>query len=203
MSTAIQPVGPAALDPWAHDLYLARRNVFNFLGIKCRILTLQGQLICAAYLKAFKLKEDITVYADLAQTTPLLQIQARQILDFSAAYDVFDARTGEQVGALRRKGFASLVRDEWTIMDPADQPILRLQEDSLLLALLRRFLTSLIPQNYTIDCGGRPVAVVRGTWNPFVVKYEVDLRRDTHRVFDRRLALAAAVLLLTIEGKQD
>ena len=30
-----------------------------------------------------------------------------------AAYDVTDSQTGEKVGALRRKGFKSILRDEW------------------------------------------------------------------------------------------
>ena len=175
---AIQPVGTTALDPFAQDVYIARRNFFNFLGIKCQILTLQGQLLCSVHMKAFKLKEDITVYADAGHTTPLLSIKARQILDFSAAYDVVDARTGEKVGALQRKGLKSMLRDEWTILDAADNPILRLQEDSMFLALLRRFLSNLIPQNYTIDQNGTPVAVVQGTWNPFIVRYTIDLKQD-------------------------
>ncbi|NIA15532.1 MAG: hypothetical protein GWP08_15830 [Nitrospiraceae bacterium] len=53
--------------------------------------------------------------------TELLCIQARSILDFSAAYDVVDSTTGEKAGALKRKGLKSILRDAWIIMDADDR----------------------------------------------------------------------------------
>ena len=47
----------------------------------------------------------------------LLSIQARQIIDFSAAYDVYDGSTGSKVGALKRKGMKSILRDECEIRE--------------------------------------------------------------------------------------
>jgi hypothetical protein len=153
-------------------------------------------------LKAFRLREDITVFADEALTQPLLSIKARQIIDFSAAYDVIDLTTQVRVGALRRKGLKSLLRDEWEILDASDQVLGLMQEDSQLMALLRRFLSSLIPQNYHVTVHGQQVGVVTGTWNPFLVKHTMDLSSDHGQLLDQRLALAASVLLMTIEGKQ-
>ena len=54
--------------------------------------------------KAFKLKEDIRLYTGEDMQTEVLSIQARQVLDFSAAYDVIDSATRMKVGALKRKG---------------------------------------------------------------------------------------------------
>ncbi len=201
MAQAIQPVGqnPIAL---VQNEYVARRNFFNFLGVKCEIQTPQGQPFLFVHLKAFKWKEDITVYADVNRTQPLLSIKARQILDFSAAYDVVDVTMNQKLGALRRKGLKSILRDEWEILDANDQVVGLIQEDSMALALLRRFLANFIPQNYTMTLGGQPVALVRGTWNPFIVKHTMDLTGDTQGWVDRRLAVATSVLLMTIEGKQ-
>lgn len=201
MSQAIQPAGQHPLALVQHA-YTARRNFFNFLGIKCEIYTPEGQPFLFVHLKAFKLKEDITVYADPGQTQPLLSIKARQIIDFSAAYDVFDLGQQTKVGALRRKGLKSILRDEWEILDVHDQVVGLVQEDSMALAMLRRFLSSLIPQNYTVTLGGHQVGAVEGTWNPFIVKHTMNLSHDVHGQFDRRLALATSVLLMVIEGKQ-
>jgi hypothetical protein len=44
---------------------------------------------------------------------------------------------------------------------------------------------------------------VVGTWNPFLVQHTMDLTRNRQQYLDPRLALAASVLLLTIEGKQN
>lgn len=202
MSYAIEPGPPGAIT-LPEPRYIARRNFFNFFGIKCRLTTLDGRPLFFVKLKAFRLKEDITVFADEALTHPLMSIKARQIIDFSAAYDVVDLTTQQRVGALRRRGFKSIVRDEWEILDPTDQVLGLMQEDSTLMALLRRFLSSLIPQNYHITMHGQQVAVVTGTWNPFIVKHTMDLSFDQSGLLDQRLALAASVLLMTIEGKQN
>ncbi|MBW2524626.1 MAG: hypothetical protein JRI23_10645 [Deltaproteobacteria bacterium] len=185
------------------DVYVARKNFFNFWGVKCRILSLDGQLMHFVYQKALKLKEDITVYADAGRQVPQLHIKARQIIDFSAAYDVVEVQSGAKLGALRRKGWASFARDEWEVLDVYDQPIATILEDSLAMALLRRFLSNLIPQNYTFYVGQAPVGQVQGTWNPFLVKYLVDFSQDPNRYLDRRLALAGIVLLMCIEGRQN
>jgi len=201
MTSAIQHGAPSALAALGRG-YVARRNLFNLFGIKCRILSLDGRPLLFVHLKAFRLRECITVYVDEAMSQPLLGIQARQIIDFSAAYDVFDHSTGQRVGALRRRGLKSILRDEWDILDVADQVIGQLIEDSQLMALLRRFLSNLIPQNYHLSIHGKTSATFTGTWNPFVVKHTVDLSADTEGLLDPRLALAASVLLLTVEGKQ-
>lgn len=39
-------------------------------------------------------------------------------------------------------------------------------------------------------------------FNPFVTKLSLDFSTDTERRLDRRLGLAAAVLLCAIEGKE-
>lgn len=191
------------MDPFLLDQYQARRKVWTLFTPKFHIYDPFGHLVAYVEQKAFKLKEDITVFADEQKQRSLLHIQARQILDFSAAYDVADATTGEKVGALRRKGLKSILRDEWLLLDPSEREIGLLQEDSALNATLRRFLSNLIPQRYHIRLNGQDAGFIRQHFNPFVLKHDVDLRADTGRRLDRRLALAAVVLLLAIEGRQD
>ena len=189
-------------DPFALDQYVARRQVFTLFKGKFRIYDTMENLVAYVEQKAFKLKEDITVFADEEMQRPLLRIQAQSILDFSAAYPVTDLATNEVVGKLQRKGLKSILRDEWIILDAAGQPIGLIKEDSALLATLRRFLTNLIPQTYHIELNGQPAGTIKQNFNPFVLKLDVDLRSDPGRQFDRRLALAAVVLLLAVEGRQ-
>ena len=182
--------------------YVARRNFFNFLGISCRILDDQGGLLFFVKLKAFKLKEDITVYRDKAKTQPYLKIKARNIIDFAGTYDVIDLERNQNIGILRRKGWKSLFRDQWEILDANEMPIGLMKEDSALMAFLRRFLSNLIPQNYHIFVNDQVVGVVMGTWNPFLVKYKVNFNIDQNQLLDPRMGLALQVVLMTIEGKQ-
>lgn len=182
--------------------YLLKRQVFALTG-KFRVFDPSGNLLLFSEQKMFRLKEDIRVYADETKTREVLAIKARQIIDFSAAFDVFDSTTNQKVGALRRKGLASMLRDEWEVLDVNDNVLGRLFEDSMGLALLRRFLSGLIPQNYDLFFGETRVGDYRQNFNPFTYQLNIDFSMDIARQLDRRLGMAAAILLAAIEGRQQ
>src|SRR5512132_1087475 len=130
--------------------YLLKRQVLALAG-KFRIYDPMGNLIMFSEQKMFRLREDIRVYSDEQKSQEVLSIKARQILDFSASYDVIDTQMNQKVGVLRRRGLRSLLRDEWEVLDANDQVIGKLFEDSIPMALLRRLLLgSWLPQNYDI-----------------------------------------------------
>jgi uncharacterized protein YxjI len=184
-----------------HNQYLLKRQVFALTG-KFRFYEPGGSLVMFSEQKMFKLREDIRVYSDESKTQEVLMIKARQIIDFSAAYDVVDSVSNSKVGVLRRKGLKSLLRDEWEILDVNDNVVGSLFEDSMGLALLRRFLSSLIPQNYDIVVGSSRVADLKQNFNPFAYQLNMDFSMDTARQLDRRVGIAAAILLAAIEGRQ-
>jgi uncharacterized protein YxjI len=187
---------------FSSDRYLLKRQVFALAG-KFRFFDPSGRLVLFSEQKMFKLREDIRVYSDESKTQEVLMIKARQIIDFSAAFDVVDSATGQKVGALRRKGLASILRDEWDVLDVGDNVIGKLFEDSMGLALLRRFLSNLIPQNYDITVGTDRVADLKQAFNPFAYQLNIDFSMDTGRRLDRRLGIAAGILLAAIEGRQS
>jgi len=186
-----------------YNQYLLKRQVFALAG-KFRVYDPSGNLILFSEQKMFRLREDIRIYSDESKSQELLTIKARQIIDFSAAYDVMDTMTGEKVGVLRRKGWRSLLRDEWEVLDASDQLRGLLFEDSMGLAMLRRFLLgSLLPQNYDLVFGETRVADLRQRFNLFRYELDLDFTMDTSRQLDRRLGIAAGILLATVEGKQS
>lgn len=183
--------------------YLLKRQVFALTG-KLRFYNPQGELVLFSEQKMFKLREDIRIFADEQKTQEVLAIKARQIVDFSAAYDVVDSTTGEKVGALRRKGLKSILKDEWEVLDPNDGVIGLLFEDNLTLAMLRRLvLGSLLPQNYDLTINNERVADLKQRFNLFRYEMDLDFSLDTAHKLDPRLGLAAAVLLAIIEGRQQ
>ncbi len=185
------------------DQYLLRRQVLALTG-KLRFYNPAGDLVLFCQQKMFKLKEDIRAYAEEDRLQELLYIQARQILDFSAAYDVYDPQANERVGVLRRKGFRSMIQDEWEVLDGNENPLGVLREDNLTQALLRRFLLgTLLPQNYDMLFEDTRVADLRQRFNLFRYEMDIDFSMDTARRLDRRLGIAAAILLAIIEGRQD
>jgi uncharacterized protein YxjI len=185
-----------------HNQYLLKRQVFALTG-KFRFYDPLGNLVLFSQQKMFRLREDIRVYTDEDKTQEVLMIKARQIIDFSAAFDVVDSATGQKVGALRRKGFKSLLRDEWEVLDAGDNVVGMLFEDSMGMALLRRFLASFIPQNYDITMGAERVADLRQRFNPFAYQLDMDFSMDASRKLDRRIGIAAGILLAAIEGRQS
>jgi uncharacterized protein YxjI len=186
-----------------HGHYLIRRKVLKLLGGAFHIYGPDERLLFYANMKAFKLREDIRLYDDESMRTEVLTIHARGIIDFAATYDVTDAATGERVGALRRHGGRSFFRDEWGILDDHDRQIGSIVEDSMVLALLRRFVTSLLPQTFQADIEGHPVATYSQQFNPFVFKLNVDFSGDTGGLLDPRIGIAAGILLCAIEGRQE
>jgi uncharacterized protein YxjI len=186
-----------------HQSYLLKRQVFALAG-KFRFYDPMGNLVMFSEQKMFKLREDIRVYSDENKTQEVLSIKARQIIDFSAAYDVVDTATSQKIGVLRRKGWSSMLRDEWQVLDANDNQVGVLFEDSIGLALLRRFLLgSWLPQNYDITLGDVRVADLKQNFNLFRYEMVIDFSMDPAKRLDPRLGLAAGILLAAIEGRQS
>ncbi len=137
----------------------------------------------------------------------LLIIRTKSIWDISGTYDVFDPVANETVGALRRHGMKSMLKDEWSFIDSDGNPLGQITEDSMLKAVARRFIgglaTLFMPQAYHAQINGQPVATFKQNFNPFVQKIDIDFSPDAADLLDARLGLAAAVLLCAIEGKQN
>jgi hypothetical protein len=188
---------------FTHHHYELKRQVLALTG-KIRIYGPAGNLVLYSEQKMFKLREDIRAYEDESKSRELLWIQARQVIDFAAAYDVIDSTMGQKVGVLRRKGWRSLTQDTWEVLDPYDQAIGVMREDSLGRALLRRLLLgTLLPQQYDILLSdGRSAASFHQHFHLFRYELGIDFRGEGEGL-DRRLGLAAAILLAIIEGKQQ
>jgi len=185
-----------------YDQYSLKKQTLALTGI-LRIYNPQGQLVLYCHQKMFKLKEDIRVYSDETKTRELLNIQSRQILDFSAYYDIFDSQYSSRVGGLRRKGFRSFVQDEWDLLDAHENVFGILKEDNLNQALLRRFLLgSLLPQNYDLLMNNERVADYKQRFNPFRYELDMDFRVEGLGKLDRRIGISAGILLAIIEGHQ-
>lgn len=194
-------------DPrFGHQKYHITRKLLQAFGGTFYLYDAQENLVLWASQKAFKLKEDFRIYSDENKSQELLRVAARSILDFSAAYDVYDSATNQKLGAFKRQGLkSSFVQDTWTIMDAHDREIGTCQEDSALMGVIRRFVeyaSLLMPQRYDVTVNGQPVATFQQGRNPFASRMDIDFSSDTSGTFDRRVALALAMLLEAIEGKQ-
>jgi uncharacterized protein YxjI len=190
MTTALAPID---------SRYVAKKALFSFMGNTFRIFDQGGNLQFFIKQKAFKLKEEINVFADEAQSNKRLTIKAGGIMDFSGSYSIEDAQTGESVGGGKRQGLKSLFRDEWEILDADGTAAGKVVETGGAMIFLRKFL-KIIPQKYEVTYNGDTVGTIKQRFNPFQLAYDVDLSAGK---IDPRLGVGMVVLLLAIEGGQD
>ena len=88
-----------------------------------------GRVVAYVRQKMLKLKEDIQVYSDESRSRVLYNIRADRWLDWSAAY-AFSDEGGRQFGKVARKGWRSLWKAEYEIVDQHDQGRYRIQEEN-------------------------------------------------------------------------
>ena len=87
-----------------------------------------GGLVFYVKQKLFKLKEEITVFADAKQTQPLYKINADRVLDFSARYHFTDVN-GAELGSVKREGMRSLWRAHYDIFE-GDALVMTIREEN-------------------------------------------------------------------------
>ncbi|HSH56170.1 MAG TPA: hypothetical protein VK983_05110 [Candidatus Limnocylindrales bacterium] len=172
-------------------------------------------------MKAWVLREDVRIYRDESKQEELLRIHARTIIDFGATYDVYDGPTDTLLFSFRRKGLAStFVRDNWEILDAAENPIARLQETSGSLALVRRYVGIIpiagpfidlaliaVPLTYSLTTAKDgtttgTAATILHRKNPFIVKMSLD-RSQADVELDPRIGVAMTALLSVIDASKN
>ena len=92
------------------------------LNPQVKVTDAAGRVVLYTKQKAFKLKEAVTVFADVEQTRPLYTINADRVLDFNAKFNIADA-SGRPLGAVARRGRKSLWRAESEVLDGGGPPM--------------------------------------------------------------------------------
>ncbi|MDQ4018656.1 MAG: hypothetical protein M3188_02335, partial [Actinomycetota bacterium] len=159
-----------------------------------------GQPLAFVRQKRLAIREDIRFMADEDEREELFRLKARSVLEFRGRYDVV-LPDGERAGVLQKVFGASLLRSTWRILDAGEQEVGQAFERSMPVAVLRRVI-DLVPYgefipivfHFTITADGREVGDLR---RPIGVRdrYVLDLRSDSERRIDRRVAVALGVAL--------
>ncbi len=194
------------------EQYTIKKQLLRIFGQGFEIEDANGAMVGYGRQKAFRLREDLRVFTDTNETSELLRIAGRSIIDFGATYDVLTPE-GHSLGSLRRRGVTStLIRDSWLIFDAGGAQIGMLREDSSVLGLARRFLplgNLLFPEKFEVhrtgpngDPEGAPIATIRQHFNLLFYRLGIAIHvKDDH--FDDLLILAMACLIASIEGRQN
>ena len=168
-----------------YQKYIVKKD---YLEENFNVLNPQGINVLYAKLKSSKLRENICLYVDEDMRSEFLLIKPKD----AEAFDVVDSATHKKLGALRKKRFLGLTLIEWILTDRHDCKIGNINEDKMALILKGRTAFNLVME-------GSKVCSFQCDINPYIAKITVDLLDDTHVLFDKRLAIAAAILLCEIE----
>lgn len=98
----------------------------------------KNRLVAFAQQKRLTFKEQVTFYNDEAKTTPIFTLRAEKVLDVHGRFIIEDMQ-GSRIGAFKKEFKASLIKSTWRILDADNQTKMTFAENSLALALFRRF----------------------------------------------------------------
>ena len=201
------------MGPFDYDRYLVDqliRPIANLYRVTPLAAgeTRAGAPIAYVRQKKLAIKEHIRFFADEAETQELFHIQAQTWLDTGGSrYDVVDAQEGK-IGMLHHVFGKSLLRTTWNVLNATDQEVAVARERSQAMAILRRGIDfvpdvgGLIPIPYNFDILSAE-QVIGKMDRKFQLRdrYVLDLSGDSDRKLDRRLAIALAIGLDTLQNR--
>jgi uncharacterized protein YxjI len=201
------------MGPFDYDRYLVDqliRPIANLYRVTPLAVgeTPAGPPIAYIRQRKLKIKEEIRFFADEAETQEIFQIKARSWLDTGGSkYDVIDAQAGN-LGLLEHVFGKSLFRSTWRVSTPEGEEIAIAQERSQVLGIARRVIDFVpdigglipIPYNFDILAGGSVIGKMDRKFQ-LRDRYVLDLSGDTDKVLDRRLAIALAIGLDTLQNR--
>ena len=174
-------------------------------GILIAVALLGGLVAAIVAGVACSPKRHVTFFRDDTRRERLLTVeQDRKFMPVVATYTVKDA-AGKVLARLRKNYLYNFFRKRWTCSDPDGRLLSLIQEDSLLLSLLRRFLGpffGLLRTNFVLFKGDSEDVI--GEFNrklTLLDRYVLDLSADEGGHLDRRVALAIGVMLDTGERR--
>lgn len=198
MSQGLQTAAEAHLRAFSFPSYTLVRPLFSWRRVY-RVFAPDGSLAAFAEQPRLRLRGEVVLYADEAQTDPILVIKNRRIAAVNMEHDLFDARTGARLGVLRTRGLRSMLRDTWEILDAQERPAGQVIEDG---AFLWRRVLRFIPGRHRIELGGRVVAHITQVFHLFRRQFALDLLPVPDPV-EPRFAIACALVAMMADLRRE
>ena len=186
-----------SISMWSQSSYRIKRPFWSFFERTFRVFTMDGQLIMRVRHPLLRFREQFTVFADEGETTPILEIRARQMIAINFTFDVVDAATGAALGSVQKRGMRSLVRDRFLILDPSGAEIGMMEEQGA--SILRRFVP-ILTSKHSVFMNGQEVGRMRQLFRFFTKEFEIQIVPGQA---DPRFILACALLALIAEARRE
>lgn len=98
-----------------------------------------GELMALAQQKRLAFKEKVTFYSDEQKSAEVFSFRAEKVVDVHGRYMVEDT-DGQLLGMFRKEFKKSLLVSSWVVMDADGTDVLRVKENNVTIAVLRRFI---------------------------------------------------------------
>jgi len=198
MPTALQRAGISSLQAFSHASYTLVRPLFSWRRIY-RVFAPDGSLFAFVEQPWFRLRTELTLYADESQSQPILIIKNRRFAAVNMEHDLFDAQTGLRLGVVRTRGLRSLFRDTWEILDAQERPAGMMIEDG---AYFWRRILRFIPGRHRIELGGRTVANITQVFHFFRREFDLDIIQQDDPI-EPRFAIACALIAMMADLRRE
>jgi uncharacterized protein YxjI len=149
-------------------------------------------------------KRHVTIYRDKSKQDPLLKVlQNKKVEILTATFTLRD--TNGDLAIFRKNYLYDFFRKHWHCYAPDGSLICIAKEDSIILALMRRFLGTffgLLRTNFIIVHGKSDRVIGEFNRNFTILdRYVLDMGADRQHALDRRIAIALGVMLDTGEKR--
>ena len=176
-----------------HNRYTVRKKKFRSRNEAVSVYDPDGQLLLYADEKASETL-NIPVFADESMKEQVMSV----ILSGTPTnlFDVFDTVRQEKIGAVER-ALTPLLRERWIVKDVNYEETVALKESGVLAPLYRlcfphKDVPAFIVRRYRGYAGRKRICRLKQRLG-YIMR--VDLSDDAGRFFDRRLAIAVAIII--------
>jgi hypothetical protein len=191
-----------------NDLQFPIKLVFNISSFHndFNACDANGRTVAYVKQKLFKLKEDISVFTDESQATLNYRIKADRWIDFSAAYSITN-QEGAELGKVARKGWRSIWKAEYFLIDQNERPQYKIQEENGWIKVLDGLLSEIPilglltgyffnPSYIVTNNDLQPVARLKKEASFWGRKFEITKLAETVHEDDERMLLGLMMMVL-------
>ncbi|SMC55829.1 LURP-one-related/scramblase family protein [Cellulophaga tyrosinoxydans] len=165
-----------------------------------------GKTVAYVKQKLFKLKEDISIFENEGQGKLNFKIKADKWIDFSTAYNFTDSE-GKELGKVGRKGWASLWKAHYELIDQHQKLQYHIREENAWIKVLDGVLGQIPilgvftgylfnPSYIVSDLQGKKVARLKKEASFFGRKFEVSKLTDIDQDDEQRILLGLMMMIL-------
>lgn len=198
MHGGLQRTGPGGLEAFSDASYVLVRPLFSWRRMY-RVHAAGGQVVALVEQPRLRLRAELVMYADEAQLQPILVLKNRRLAAVNMEHDLFDAASGERLGVIRTRGWRSIWRNTWDILDARERPAGQMLEDG---PWFWRRIIRFLPGRHHIELGGRVVARIAQRFHLFRREFQLEILPVDDPI-EPRFAIACTLIAMMADLRRE